>query len=137
MFKKVLLIAIPVLIVALLAAVVIVPPLLNRTVTIETRALGVWQETGASAAPSPSPSPAYRLTIIRTPGGAYGHDYSVTYTRSFKGAFPAVLAGDEIHVWGENTKDIVWVINYNARTDTLLVTRPGGRDLHGLRRVSN
>jgi len=133
MIKKVLLIVVPVLIVAVLAAVVIVPPLLTHSVAIETRAVGVWQETGAS----PTSPPAYRLTISRAPSGAYGHDYSVTYTRTSKAPFPAVLAGDEIYVWGENTKDVVWVIDYNARTDTLLVTRPGGRDLHGLRRVSN
>ena len=137
MFKKVLLIVVPVLIVAVLAAVVIVPPLLTHSVAIETRAVGVWQETGGSPDASPTSPPAYRLTISRTPGDAYGHDYSVTYTRTSKAPFPAVLAGDEIHVWGENTKDVVWVIDYNARTDTLLVTRPGGRDLHGLRRVSN
>ena len=129
MLKKILLIAVPVLIVALLAAVIIVPSLLSQHVAIETRAVGVWQETGSP--------PAYRLTIERAPGGASGAGYSVTYTRASKAAFPAVLAGDEIHVWGENTKDVVWVIDYNARTDTLLVTRPGGRDLHGLRRVSN
>ena len=133
MLKKILLIAVPVLIVALLAAVIIVPSLLRRSVAIETRAVGVWQEKGAS----PASSPAYRLTIDRAPGGASGAGYSVTYTRTSKAAFPAVLAGDEIHVWGENTKDVVWVIDYNERTDTLLVTRPGGRDLHGLRRVSN
>src|SRR5664280_1932704 len=139
MFKKVLLIAVPVLIV--LAAAVVVPPLLNHTVAIETRAVGVWQETGpsptSSPTSSPASSPAYRLTIERALGGANGAGYSVTYTRTSKLAFPAVLAGDEIHVWGENTQDVVWVIDYNARTDTLLVTRPGGRDLHGLRRVSN
>jgi len=128
MFKKVLLIVVPVLIVAVLAAVVIVPPLLTHGVAIETRAVGVWQESGSP--------PAYRLTIERVPGGAGGVGYSVTYTRTSKVPFPAVLAGDEIHVWGENNRDVVWVIDYNARTDTLLVTRPGGRDLHGLRRVS-
>jgi hypothetical protein len=129
MFKKVLFIAVPVLIVAVLAAVVIVPPLLKHSVAIETRAVGVWQETGSP--------PAYRLTIEQAPGGASGVGYSVTYTRTSKVAFPAVLAGDEIHVWGENNQDVVWAIDYNARTDTLLVTRPGGRGLHGLRRVSD
>ena len=141
MFKRILLIAVPVLIVAVLAAVVVVPPLLKHSVAIETRAVGVWQETGsspsASPAASPTSSPPYRLTIERAPSGTNGAVYSVTYTRTSKVPFPAVLAGDEIHVWGENTKDVVWVIDYNARTDTLLVTRPGGRDLHGLRRVSN
>ena len=133
MLKKILLIAVPVLIVALLAAVVIVPPHLKQSAAIETRAVGVWQEKGAS----PASSPAYRLTIERAAGGANGAGYSVTYTRTSKATFPAVLAGDELQVWGENNKDVVWVIDYNARTDTLLVTRPGGRDLHGLRRVSN
>jgi hypothetical protein len=133
MFKKVLLIAVPVLIVALMATVVVVPPLFKHSATIETRAVGVWQEKGAS----PASSPAYRLTIERAAGGANGAGFSVTYTRTSKAAFPAVLAGDELHVWGENSTDVVWVIDYNARTDTLLVTRPGGRDLHGLRRVSN
>ena len=137
MFKKVLLIVVPVLIVAVLAAVVIVPPLLKHSVAIEKRAVGVWQETGSPPAASPTSSPPYRLTIERAPGGASGAGYSVTYTRTSKVPFPAVLAGDEIHVWGENNHDVVWVIDYNARTDTLLVTRPGGRDLHGLRRVSN
>src|SRR5664280_207729 len=137
MFKKVLLIAVPVLIVLVLAAAVVVPPLLNHTVAIETKAVGVWQETGPSPTSSPASARAYRLTMERAPGGANGAGYSVTYTRTSKVAFPAVLAGDEIHVWGENTQDVVWVIDYNARTDTLLVTRPSGRDLHGLRRVSN
>ena len=132
MLKKVLLIAVPVLIVAVMAAVVIVPPLLSHSVAIETKALGVWQETGSS----PASSPAYRLTIERAPGSANGAGYSVTYARTSKLPFPAVLAGNEIRVWGENTQDVVWVIDYNARTDTLLVTRPGGRDLHGLRRIA-
>jgi hypothetical protein len=129
MFKKVLLIAVPVLIVALLIAVVVVPPLLNHSTTIETRAVGMWQETG--------PAPDYTLTIRRTADAPYGAEYSVTYPRSFKVPFPAALAGDEIHIWGEDDQDVVWVVNYKARTDTLLVTRPGGGELHGLRRVSN
>ena len=129
MLRKVLFIALPVLIVAALAAVVVVPPMFRHEPGIETRAVGVWQETG--------PAPRYRLTILRTPNGEYGHDFSVSYPRSFKVPFPAALVGDEIHVWGENTKDIVWVINYNERTDTLILTRPGGGDLHGLRRVSD
>ncbi len=83
--------------------------------------------------------PAAGLQADHRPGPRRrnGAGYSVTYTRTSKVAFPAGLAGDEIHVWGENTRDVVWVIDYNARTDTLLVTRPGGRDLHGLRRVSD
>ena len=129
MLRKVLLIAVPVLIVAVLAAIAIVPTFLRHEPGIETRAVGVWQEKG--------PAPAYRLTIDRAPGGANGAGYAVTYTRTSTVAFPAVLAGDEILVRGENTQDVVWVIDYNARTDALLVTRPGGRDLHGLRRVSN
>jgi hypothetical protein len=129
MLRKVLLIAVPVLIVGMLAAIVVVPPMFRHEPGIETRAVGVWQETGSA--------PRYRLTILRTPAGAYGHDYSVSYPRSFKVPFPAALVGDEIHIWGENTKDVVWVVNYNERTDTLILTRPGGGGLHGLRRVSD
>jgi hypothetical protein len=129
MLRKVLFIAVPVLIVAVLAAVVVVPPMFRHEPGIETRAVGVWQETG--------PSPRYRLTILRTPGAPNGAEFSVTYPRSFKVPFPAALVDDEIHIWGENTQNVVWVVNYNERTDTLLLTRPGGGDLHGLRRVSD
>ena len=60
----------------------------------------------------------------------------MTYPRSFKGAFPAMLDGDRIIVWGENTKDVVWVITYDEGADTLLATRPTSGERHILRRVS-
>jgi hypothetical protein len=95
---------------------------------IESKALGVWQEQTASR-------PA-RLTVSVATEQADATSYWVTYPRSFTGAFPARLDGDRIVVWGENAKDVVWVITYDEGADTLLATRPATGERHILRRVS-
>ena len=88
----------------------------------------MWQEQTASR--------PVRLTVSAAAEQPDATSYWVTYPRSFTGAFPAKLDGDRILVWGENTKDVVWVITYDEGADTLLVTRPSTGERHILRRVS-
>jgi hypothetical protein len=129
MLKKTLLVGIPVVVAIAIVAAIVLPPRLTRASAIETKAIGLWQETDSRQ--------AYRLEIRRGLGDQYGNDYTVTYPRSFKVPFPAALDGDEIHIWGENTKDVVWVVTYDEQNDTLTLTRPHRSDTHALKRVSD
>jgi hypothetical protein len=127
MLKKALLVGIPVVVVLALVAAIIVSPRPAHSSVIETRAVGIWQETDSRQ--------AYKLSIRLDPGAASGVAYTVTYPRSFKVPFPAFLSGDEILIWGENMDDIVWTVAYSEQTDTLTVTRPNGSETHTLKRV--
>jgi hypothetical protein len=129
MVRKTLLIGIPVVVLALVAAVLL-PPRLAHGSAIENKAVGVWQETD-------SPE-AYKLSIAPDPGRAYGVWYTVTYPRSFEVPFPASLKDDTITIWGENTMSApVWRVTYDEAADTLTVTRPNGAETHSLERVGD
>ena len=127
--KKTLLIGLPILVLTLLIAVTVVLPRLAHVAPIETKAIGVWQETHSRQ--------AYKLTVSRDPDATGRVWYTVTYPRSFLVPFPASLDGDQILIWGENAiSDIVWVVTYDAKTDTLTLTRPQGSERHTLKRIS-
>lgn len=114
------------IVLAVLAAV-LVPPLFERTPAIETAVVGAWRETD-------SPQ-ACRLTVSRDPRTTEGVWYTVTYPRSFKVPFPASLDGKRVAIWGENTWSApVWYLTYDAGSDTLTATRPGGGERHTFRR---
>ena len=129
MVKKTLLIEIPVVVVFALVAAIIAPSRLAHTSAIETKAVGVWQETDSRE--------AYKLVIHANPGAAEGIAYTMTYPRPFKLPFPASLSGNEILIWGENTDDIVWTVVYNEQTDTLAVRPPNGSETHTLKRIAD
>jgi len=129
MLKRTLLVEIPVVVVLALVAAIIAPSRLAHTSAIETKAVGVWQETDSRE--------AYKLVIHANPGAAEGIAYTMTYPRSFKVPFPSSLSGDEIVIWGENTDDIVWTVVYNEQTDTLTVRRPNGSETHALKRIAD
>ena|SRR5665648_556356 len=98
--KKTLLIGLPILVLTLLIAVTVVLPRLAHVAPIETKAIGVWQETDSRQ--------AYKLTVSRDPDATGRVWYTVTYPRSFLVPFPASLDGDQILIWGENAiSDIV------------------------------
>jgi hypothetical protein len=129
MLRKTLLIGIPVVALALVAAIVL-PPRLAHGSAIETKVVGVWRETD-------SPE-AHELSIALNPNPASGVWYTITYPRSFKVPFPASLEGDTITIWGENTmSDPVWRVTYDEAADTLTVTRPIGGETHTLKRVND
>ena len=125
--KKALHVGIPVVIVLAFVAVIVVPLHPTRGSVIATEAVGVWQETD-------SPE-AYKLVIRPNPGAASDVACTVTYPRSFKVPFPASLSGNEILIWGENKKDVVWTVAYDEQTDTLTLTRPHGGESHTLKRI--
>ena len=128
MLKKALLVGIPVVIGLAFVAAIVVPPRLAQGSVIETKAVGVWQETDSQQ--------AYNLTIRPNPRATGRVWYTVTYPRSFLVPFPASLDGDQIKVWGENAiSDLVWIVTYNGSADTLTVRRPNGAETHTLRRV--
>jgi hypothetical protein len=130
MLKKSLLIGIPIVVALAIVVAIVVPPRLAHASAIETKAIGVWQETD-------SPQ-AYKLVIRPDSGAASGVAYTVTYPRSFKVPFYAGLDGDEIHIWGENTGDVVWVVTYDEKNDTLTLARPGDwSEQHTLKRISD
>jgi hypothetical protein len=130
MLKKPLLIGIAVVASLAIVLAIVVSPRLAHASAIETKAIGVWQETD-------SPQ-AYRLEICRDPGNPKGVTYAVTYPRSFKVPFSAYLSGSEIHIWGENTGDVVWVVTYDEKSDTLTLARPGEwSEQHTLKRISD
>jgi hypothetical protein len=126
--RRTLLVGIPVVLVLAFAAAVVVPPRLAHSPAIETKAVGVWQETDSRQ--------AYKLSIRLVPGAESRGAYTVTYPRSFKVPFPASLSGDEIHIWGEGEGNTVWVVTYDEQTDTLAVTRPNGSEAHTLKRIA-
>lgn len=129
MLRKIFLIGMPVVAIALVVAIVL-PPRLAHGSPIETKAAGVWQETD-------SPE-AYKLSIVPDPSQASGVWYTVTYARSFKVPFPASLKDDTITIWGENTmSDPVWRVAYDEASDTLTVTRPNGSETHRLKRLQD
>ncbi len=97
--------------------------------TIETQALGVWQEQTASQ--------PLRVTVSAAPKQAGATGYWVSGANSGSTPSPARLDGDKIVVWGENTKDVVWIVTYDKGADALLITRPGTGERHVLRRVSH
>jgi len=129
MLKRTLLVEIPVVVVLALVAAIIAPSRLAHTSAIETKAVGVWQETDSRE--------AYKLVIHANPGAAEGIAYTMTYPRPFKWPFPASLSGNEILIWGENTDDIVWTVVYNEQTDTLAVRPPNGSETHALKRIAD
>lgn len=61
----------------------------------------------------------------------------MSYPRSFEVAFSAHLSGDEILIWGKNTGNIVWVVTYDEKNDTLSLARPLGSETHRLKRLSD
>ncbi len=95
---------------------------------IETQALGVWQEQTVSQ--------PLRVTVSAAPQQPGATNYWVSGADSTSTPFSARLDGDKIVVWGENTKDVVWVMTYDEGADALLITRPGPGERHVLRRVS-
>jgi len=96
---------------------------------IEKKAIGSWRETDSDE--------AYQLTIAPDIFENDKGRYTVSYPRSFLQPHPAGLSGDEIHIWGENGDDVVWVVKYKAANDTLIVTRKVTGERHALRRVSD
>jgi hypothetical protein len=130
MLKKALLVGIPVVVVLALVAGIVVPPRLAHSSAIQTKAVGVWQETD-------SPQ-AYKLTIRLDPSATGRVWYTVTYPRSFLVPFPASLDGDHLNIWGENAiSDLKWVVTYDKKADRLTVSRPGGSETHTLKRVQD
>ena len=129
MLKKTLLIGIPVVVALAIVAALVVPPRLAHASAIETKAIGVWQETDSRQ--------AYRLEIRRDPGNPNGVHYTVTYPRSFLVPFSAYLSGDQILIWGENTGDVVWAATYDEKADTLTLARPHLSETHTLKRISD
>ena len=127
MLRRRLLVGIPLVLVFAFVAAIVVPLRLARSSAIETKAVGLWQETDSKR--------AYRLSIRLDPGAESRGAYTVTYPRSFKVPFQAFLSGDEILIWGENTDDIVWKVAYDENADTLTVSRPRGSETHTLKRV--
>jgi len=125
--KRTLLVAVPVVAILAAVAALVAPPRLAHSSAIEKSAVGAWQETDSSQ--------AYKLVIHANPGAAEGIAYTVTYQRSFKAQFPAFLSGDEIIIWGENTKGVVWTVAYDEQTDTPTVTRPSSSEMHTLKRI--
>jgi hypothetical protein len=124
--KKILLVAIPVVAALAIVAAIVVPRLLHDSL-IGTKAVGVWQETDSSQ--------AYKLAIRTNPGAASIYAYTVTYPRSLKVRFPASLSGDEIHIWGEGEGNVLWIVTYDEKTDTLTLTEPHGGETHTLKRA--
>lgn len=127
MLKRTLLVAVPVVAILAAVAAIVVPPRLTHSSAIETKAVGVWQETDSSQ--------AYKLVIHTNPGAPEDVAYTVTYPRSFKVPFPASLSGDEILIWGDGEGNVVWSMTYDEQTDTLTLTRPHGGESHTLKRV--
>jgi hypothetical protein len=108
---------------ALVALAVVPGPSLTA---IETKAVGDWSETG-------SPK-AYRLYIGQRDRDRYGAEYAVACSRLFRGWLPADREGDELHIWGENTKDVMWIVTYEEARDTITLTRPQTGQSHTFRR---
>ena len=109
-----------------LAAVVIVPPLLRPAdPAIAGKAVGTWRETDTSEAFKLRIWPDARATL-----------YHFTYPRSFKVPFMGQLEDDHINIWGENASDVVWVVTYDERRDMLTLTRPIGGETHTFRRLT-
>lgn len=125
MLRKTLLVGIPVVALAVVVAIVL-PPRLAHGSAIETKAVGVWQETDSTQ--------AYELAICPDPGSADGVAYTVTYPRSFKVPFPASLSGDEILIMADGG-NVAWVVTYDDKADTLILARPSGSETHTLKRV--
>lgn len=99
--------------VALVALAVVPGPSLTG---IETYAVGDWREAG-------SPK-IYPLYIRQRDKDRYGADFAVACSRLFRGRLPADREGDELHIWGENTQDVLWIVTYNKARDTITLTRP-------------
>lgn len=99
--------------VALVALAVVPGP--SRT-GIETYAVGDWREAG-------SPK-IYPLYIRKRDKDRYGADFAVACPRLFRGRLPADREGEELHIWGENTRDVLWIVTYDKAKDTITLTRP-------------
>jgi hypothetical protein len=112
---------------AALAVVLVQQPFIDRP-TVATEAPGVWEEAIGDE--------PFRLTISADGEGPDGERYRVASPRTFESPLPARLEDDEIVVWGENPKDVVWVITYDEGAEALLVTRPSTGERHVLRRAS-
>jgi hypothetical protein len=130
MARRILLIALAIVAATAIVAAIVVPQRQAHAATIATRAVGVWRETD-------SPQ-GYRLTIRRDHRATDRVWYTVTYPRSFKVPFSASLDGSRIVIWGENAiSDPVWDVTYDAKLDTLTVTRPISGEHFTLRRLSD
>lgn len=107
-----------------LAAVVIVPPVLRSTnPAIAAKAVGTWRETDTPEAFKLRIWPDARATL-----------YHFTYPRSFKVPFMGGLEDGHINIWGENASHVVWVVTYDERRDMLTLTRPVGGETHTFQR---
>lgn len=128
-------VVIPIVVVAVVAAVVLGVAGWRHFTSgpaIETQVLGVWQEQTSSD--------PIRLTISEADGSgeATGDatQFWVTMAEASAAPLPARVDGDRILVLDENARDILWTISYDEGADALLLARPDGAERHVLRRVS-
>jgi hypothetical protein len=95
---------------------------------IQTKALGVWQESTESL--------PVRLTLSAAGGDPATAGYWVTYPSMSDVPYPGRLDGERILVMGANGGDARWVIRYDAGADALIVRSTGDGETYILRRVS-
>lgn len=98
--------------------------------SIETRALGVWQESTDDL--------PVRMTVsardgVESDGPA---EYWVTYPLMSDTPFPARQDGETILVFDADGEDALWSLVYDDGADVLIVSQPGGGDTFILRRIS-
>ena len=95
---------------------------------IQTKALGIWQESTESL--------PVRLTVSAAGEDPATAGYWVTYPSMSDVPYPARLDGDRILVLDADGEDVRWVVRYDAGADALIVRGAGGGETHVLRRVS-
>jgi hypothetical protein len=99
--------------------------------SIETGALGVWQESTDDL--------PVRMTVSARDGvesGDGGPEYWVTHPQRSDAPFPARLDGEMILVFDADGQDVLYSIIYDDGADVLIVSQPGGGDTFILRRIS-
>ena len=95
---------------------------------IQSKALGVWQESTESL--------PVRLTVSAAGEDPATAGYWVTYPSMSDVPYPARLDADRILVLDADGGDVRWVVRYDAGADALIVSSAAGGETHVLRRVS-
>ena len=95
---------------------------------IQTKALGVWQESTESL--------PVRLTLSAAGEDPATAGYWVTYPSMSDVPYPARLDGERILVLGTDGGDVRWIVRYDAGADALIVRSTGDGETYILRRVS-